>query len=103
VSARYIESLDPTRGINLYVEFTTHRSDVLDYAVVLVLEIGEERETVRVYDGAHGRNEMHRYTRPVGKQPALIVHRGTLGEGMRAAIKDVKRRYLGMIESWETQ
>jgi hypothetical protein len=100
VSARYIESLDPVRGINLYVEFTTHRSDVLDYAIVLVVEAGGELETVRVYDGAHGRNELHRYTRPVGKQPALIVHRGSLGEGMRAAIKDVQRGYESMIESW---
>jgi hypothetical protein len=30
--------------------------------VVLLLEVEGAIETIRVYDGAHGYNEMHRYT-----------------------------------------
>jgi len=44
---------------------------------------------------------MHRYSKGGGKQPGIEIHRGNLGEGMRAAIKDIKRRYLAMIEGWE--
>jgi len=64
------------------------------------VEEGEQIETVRVYDGAHGENELHRYTRQGGKQPAEIFHRGTLGEGMRVAIEAIKRGYQSMIEAW---
>lgn len=64
------------------------------------MEEGEQIETVRVYDGAHGENELHRYTRQGGKQPAEIFHRGTLGEGMRVAIEAIKRGYQSMIEAW---
>lgn len=37
--------------------------------------------TVRVNDSAHGRNELHRYTPPGGKQAAEVVHDGVLGGG----------------------
>jgi hypothetical protein len=60
-------------------------------------------KTVRVYDGAHGVNEMHRYTASRGKQPGTVFHSGTLGEGMRAAIAEVEHGYRGMIEGWERQ
>jgi hypothetical protein len=35
-------------------------------------------EKVRVYDAAHGHNEMHRYTRSGGKEPGEVFHSGTL-------------------------
>jgi hypothetical protein len=38
-------------------------------------------ETVRVYDAAHGFNEMHRYTSHGGKQAGVPFYRGTLGDG----------------------
>jgi hypothetical protein len=60
-------------------------------------------QTVRLYDGAHGENELHRYTREGGKQPAEVFHRGTLGQRMRAAIEEVERGYQAMIESWHRQ
>ncbi len=82
------------------VEFKTEGRDVLDYSVVLLVEEDGQLETVRVYDGAHGGNELHRYTREDRKQPAEIVHYGTLGEGMRAAIQDIESGYEAMIESW---
>ena len=100
MSANYIVELDGALGAWMSVRFTTDRQEVTDYAVVLLVEEGEQIETVRVYDGAHGENELHRYTRQGGKQPAEIFHRGTLGEGMRAAIEAIKRGYQSMIEAW---
>lgn len=75
----------------------------LDFAVILLLETEEGMETVRVYDAAHGHNEMHRYTRSGGKEPGEVFHSGTLGEGMRAAISEVERGYHEMIEGWKSQ
>lgn len=87
----------------LSVEFSTEGREITDYAVVLLLEVGEATETIRVYDGAHGHNEMHRYTRSEGKQAGTPFHGGTLGEGMRAAIEEIERGYREMIEGWERQ
>jgi hypothetical protein len=84
----------------LRVWFTTDRREVTDYAVTLLLKIEDSIKTVRVYDGAHGYNEMHRYTRAAGKQPGVLFHAGTLGEGMRAAIADIERSHGEMIEGW---
>jgi hypothetical protein len=44
--------------------------NVVDYSVVLLIEVHDQMETVRLYDGAHGENELHRYTRKAGKQSA---------------------------------
>lgn len=82
------------------VDFKTVRRDVVDYSIVLLAEVDGKLETIRVYDGAHGTNELHRYTRNGGKQRAEAVHDGTLGEGMRAAISDIKHGYGAMIEAW---
>lgn len=96
----YVENLDEARGVRLFVEFHRHRAEVLDYALVLAVEQGGRLRTVRVYDAAHGRNEMHRYTRERGKQPGEVFHRGTLGEGMRAAKQAIRDGYEEMIEGW---
>jgi hypothetical protein len=101
--ALYRRILDSALGALLRVEFTTQGNEVLDFAVVLLLETEEGMETVRVYDAAHGHNEMHRYTRSGGKEPGEIFHSGTLGEGMRAAISEVERGYREMIEGWKSQ
>jgi hypothetical protein len=100
MSADYVVELDGALGAWMSVEFRTDRREVADYAVVLLVEEDEQIETVRVYDGAHGENELHRYTRHGGKQAAEVFHRGTLGEGMRAAIKAIVRGYQPMIEAW---
>ena len=94
------QTLDADRGVVLYVEFEKVRREIVSYAVVLVVERGGSRETVRVYDGVHGRNELHRYTRAGGKQPAEVFDRGTLGEGMRAAITICAAGYEEMIDAW---
>jgi hypothetical protein len=102
VSANYTRLLDRL-GAFLHVEFETIHRDILDYAVVLLVEVDGELESVRLYDGAHGENELHRYTRIGGKQAAETFHHGTLGQGMRAAIEEIEHGYPAMIESWRKQ
>jgi hypothetical protein len=101
MGARYEFTIDHARGVSASVYFRTRGSEVTEYSLVLLAEREDEAKTIRVYDSAHGFNEMHRYTRSDGKQRAVEVHRGTLGEGMRAAIEDMKSRYPAMIEGWE--
>jgi hypothetical protein len=73
VSANYTRPLDRLRRVFMHVEFETTRRDVVDYSIVLLVEVDGEPETMRLYDGAHGENELHRYTRKGGKQPAEVV------------------------------
>jgi hypothetical protein len=101
VSAHYERVLDALGGVLLRVEFITDGREVVDYALVLIAMRQGDLVTARVYDGAHGVNEMHRYTRSGGKQPAVHFHAGTLGEGMRAAMVEIELRYRQMIEGWD--
>src|ERR1700734_3816915 len=100
MSAEYFVKLgeDPERL--MHVRFTTRGHDITNYAVLLTVEEEGEINTIRLYDGAHAINEMHRYTRAEGKQPAEIFHSGTLKEGMRAATAQIKSTYQSMIEAW---
>lgn len=100
MGARYEQPLDVFETVHLLVEFTTRRDEVVDYALVLVADLDGRVETIRVYDGAHGCNEMHRHTMKLGKQPAEIFHRGTLGQGMRWAIEAIQDGYEEMIDGW---
>ncbi len=79
----------------------TDRHDVIDYAVLLLVGEEGEEQTVRLYDGSHGVNELHRYTRAGGKQLSETFHHGTLGEGMRFATRHILTGYEAMIESWQ--
>jgi hypothetical protein len=97
---RYRDVLDYEVGARVVVEFTTRGREVIDYAVVLTVDEDGEAVTVRVYDGAHGVNEMHRHDRAGAKAPAASFHAGTLGEGMRAAISAVRASYKEMIQAW---
>lgn len=101
VGASYVDVIDYRLGVDLVVEFDTAGTEVVSYSLVLRLETEVGAETVRVYDSAHGINEMHRFTRDGGKERGIEIHRATLGEGMRAAIEEIKRGYLAMIEGWE--
>jgi hypothetical protein len=100
VGAHYTQPLNFFRTVHLLVEFKTHRDEVIDYALVLVAELDGCIETIRVYDAAHGINEMHRHTMELGKQPCEVFHRGTLGEGMRAAIAAIQHGHEEMIDGW---
>lgn len=101
MSARYEKTLDYLLGVSLWVDFRTERGVVVDYTVILLLSTPEGSRTIRVYDSAHGYNEMHRYTRTGGKQTGMLFHSGSLGEGMRVAVEDAEDRYVEMIEGWE--
>ena len=99
-SQRYRDVLNYEVGARIVVEFTTRGREVIDYAVVLTVDEDGEAVTVRVYDGAHGVNDMHRHDRTGEKAPAAAFHAGTLGEGMRAAIIAVRTGYKEMIDAW---
>jgi hypothetical protein len=100
MSQRYRDVLDYEIGARIVVEFTTDRRMVVDYAVVLTVDDEDGEATVRVYDGAHGTNDLHRHNRRSEKAPAMAFHAGTLGEGMRAAITAVRADYKEMIAAW---
>jgi hypothetical protein len=51
--------------------------------------------TVRVYDNAYGRNEMHRHTL------TEVFHEDSFAEAMRAAREAVLAGYGTMIEGWQ--
>ncbi len=79
MSQRYRDVLDYEIGARIVVEFTLDRREVVDYAVVLTVDKqAGEAVTVRVYDGAHGVNEMHRCNRSGEKALAERFHAGTL-------------------------
>jgi len=100
VSAAYDLILDWHPKVVLRVDHRTARGEVVDYTLVLLLATSEGTETIRVYDSAHGYNEMHRYTSDAGKQSGVRFHSGSLGEGMRMAISNVERGFEEMIEGW---
>ena len=100
MSPRYRDTLDYEKGVRIVVEFTVRRREVLDYAVILTVEHEGKSAIVRSYDGTHGVNEMHRHNRGGRKAAAESFHAGTLGEGMRAAIVEVRANYQELIDAW---
>jgi len=86
----------------LLVWFVTDLGAVISYAVVLVARHQNAWHTVRVYDNAHGHNEMHRHTASTGKQPAETFLPGDVGEAMRAGRAEVLAGYEKMIEAWRS-
>ena len=78
----------------------TEQRAVISYSVVLLALHDGSWHTVRVYDNAHGTNEVHRHTIAQGKRPAEPVHAGEAGEAMRAARDEVLAGYEKMIEAW---
>lgn len=54
---------------------------IVDYAVILTVDDEAGEATVRVYDGAHGVDDMHRHNRRGEKAPATTFHVGTHGDG----------------------
>lgn len=103
MSGSYEYPLDAARTAWLTVRFETVGREVVAYAIVLSVDTGGRRETVRVYDSAHGFDEVHRHTRRAGKLPGQPFVAGTLGEGMRAAIADCVDRYETMIDERPAQ
>ncbi len=84
----------------LVVWFLTERSEVTSYAVVLLVRDQDHLAPVRVYDNAHGQNELHRHTRTGGKQAAEPHLQASHGEAMRAAIAEILAGYDKMVQGW---
>jgi hypothetical protein len=84
------------------VWFATERGKVVSYSVVLLALHDGRWQTIRVYDNAHGQNEMHRHSASSGKQPAeAFSQESEFGEAMRAAREAVLAGYDMMIEAWQ--
>ena len=96
----YRQPLDRAGKVSVQVRFNSKGPEVNDYAVALLWFHEEAVETIRIYDAAHGFNEMHRFTKSSGKQAGVLFHLGNLGEGMRAAIAEIQHGYAEMIEGW---
>jgi hypothetical protein len=96
----YRDVLDYEFGVRIVVTFTTLGREVVDYAVILTIEHDAAAATVRLHDGSHAVNDMHRYSRAGGKAPAEVFHAGTLGDGMRSAILAIRANHQEMIEAW---
>ena len=99
MSGSYVRRLE--ENVRLFVEFMTRARKVVGYSVTLTMADDEGVHTIRVYDSAHGFNELHRHIRSGGKQPGESFHAGTLGEGMRAAIAECQTGYRQMINGWD--
>jgi hypothetical protein len=83
----------------MIVRYETVRGRLVSYSVVLTVRgIG----TVRVFDNAHGINEMHRYTRSGEKLPGVEFDRGTPSEAMNAATGWIRAGWEEMRRPWMT-
>ena len=82
------------------VRFFARHDDVLDYAVVLLVEERNAWHAVRVYDNVHRVHDMHRYNRAGEKQTAETFHQGSASEALQSAMEAVRSGYSEMIESW---
>lgn len=56
---------------------------------------------MRAYDNAHGRPEMHRYSRTGEKQPAEAVPGSSVSDAFNVALEAICTRYLTMIDQWK--
>lgn len=84
----------------LHARLDTEHGEAVRYAVTLVAEEQGELRTVRVYDSAHGRPEMHRYSFAGEKQAAEKAPGGTASEGFNMALDLVTDGFQEMIEGW---
>lgn len=82
------------------VRFLRRRSELIEYAVVLLARECGQWRAVRVYDNSHGGHDMHRYNREGVKQAAESFYRGYASEALQSAIGAVHSGYGEMIESW---
>lgn len=84
----------------LYARLDTEHGAAGGYAVTLVALEEGEMKTVRVYDNAHGKPEMHRYNRKGEKQSAESAPGSNASEGFNMALELVSNGYMEMIDGW---
>lgn len=92
--------LDPR--VWMVVHHVTEQGCLRTYSIVLVVAEPEALTACRLYDNAHGINEMHRYTRDGGKQPGVPFHDGTPAEAMNAAKRAIRRSWREMVDAWKS-
>src|SRR5215207_2470774 len=87
-------------GVRRVGRFSTASGAMTTYSVTLLAWREGSWQTVRVYDNAHGVNEMHRHTLSGGKQRAEVFHSGTASEAYNQARDAVADGYEEMIAGW---
>lgn len=100
MSPRTIYPLSLTDTAFIAIDYTTDKGTLVGYSVALVTWFEGRWRTVRVYDNAHGRHEMHRHTLSAGKQPGEEFHHGTPGEAFNDARRAVRKHHEEMIAGW---
>jgi len=98
VAREWVDQLEP--GVQVLLWTRRRGRTILEYSVVLRVWRDGGWRTLRVFDNAHGVNEVHRYTRSEGKQPGRVWHHGTAGEAFRDAWKSLKESYKRIEEAW---
>jgi hypothetical protein len=73
----------------------------LDWAAALTIEHGGRRQTVYLYDNAHGQPERHRYREGLKLKAEPIPTKGSARLDLPAAIEEIKARWESMVELWE--
>lgn len=94
----YDHDLDDSAAIQVW--FVTEQGVVVEFAVVLTAFDDDRLQTIRVYDNAHGVNELHRHSRSTGKRKAEVFHHGTPAEALNAAVREVRTGHAMMVEAW---
>lgn len=87
-------------GVDAAVRLVTDRSGLVEYAIALRVFENGWWQTVRLYDNAHGANDMHRYSRQEGKRPAENFSQGRPSEAYLLARNLILEGWEQMIDSW---
>ena len=90
----------PDASAQLVVRFTVERRRLVDYAVVLRVWDEGSWANVRLYDHAHGRPEMHRYTAGGSKMDSEAAPGADVQEGFDAAKAQIRESWIEMIRAW---
>jgi hypothetical protein len=100
MSPRFEHTDELDWNVRRVAKYTTERGELTSYSVTLLARLSGRWQTVRVYDNAHGVNEMHRHTLSEGKQAAEVFHSGTASEAYNQARDAVADGYEEMIAGW---
>lgn len=76
-------------------------SPLTRYAVMLQLRIEGRWQTIRLFDNAHGKHDMHRYTE-AEKQPAERFAEGAVNEVAPTTIRYLIDHWEAIAESWKS-
>jgi hypothetical protein len=98
----YEQSTDIALAQGVLIRFSRSGRPIERYAVVLLILIGADWQTARLFDNHQGSNHMHRYTPKDGKQTPEIFHPGPTNAAVAAAIGHLKDHWEAIVEPWRT-